>query len=71
MEYKLPPLPFSPYLYMEWISEAEKKTRTMYSDEQMRQYAEQAVAPLLAEIERLEKEKEALAKAYVGMYRAK
>lgn len=57
MEYKLPgPPPINHYKPYE---------------EQMRQYAEQAVAPLLAEIERLEKEKDALARAYVGMYRAK
>lgn len=42
MEYKLPPLPYA------------QMPGNDYTAKDMRQYAEQAVAPLLAEIERLE-----------------
>lgn len=48
MKYKLPDLP-DPYL------DVMRPGTEWYISEQMRQYAEQAVAPLLAEIERLKR----------------
>lgn len=51
MEYKYPPLP----VRNEVVDGLWEEVRGPYDEDQMRQYAEQAVAPLLAEIERLEK----------------
>lgn len=58
MEYKLPPLPATEYMLgiparpyePEWMSSMEA-----YDASAMIQYAEQAVAPLLSEIERLKR----------------
>ena len=61
MEYKMPPLP------EDIEQEIYARTRYFTADivgkaiaDMMRQYAEQAVAPLLAEIERLETENKRL-----------
>lgn len=51
MEYKLPPLPSR----HEVVDGLWEEIHGPYDIDDMRQYAEQAVAPLLAEIERLEK----------------
>ena len=50
MEYEFPPLPDAKTLSR---GEEDGLIKLGYTAEQMRQYAEQAVAPLLAEIERL------------------
>lgn len=51
MEYKLPPLPKT----ITMLSDMQSGTMEVVHIDTLRQYAEQAVAPLLAEIERLEK----------------
>ena len=53
MEYKLPELP-EPGTLFEFKTTKKRGPFKFYAEEQMRQYAGEAVAPLLAEIERLE-----------------
>ena len=44
---KLPPMPFSPYLYSECISETERITQTMFTEIQMREYGRASRADLV------------------------